>query len=158
MLVDPRGGCWNTVCHLFAHLLVCCMSPKQVWSQHLAAGEPSCFLSVTCHREALYGLGVQGVKALFPLGVVFLPSCGSSVSAKFLIYAAHAVCSCTLVTILDPPHDECLSGRVPQAICPGWLWTTNLLISAFWVARIIGVSHQCLAIILFLKERLSSIW
>jgi hypothetical protein len=28
--------------------------------------------------------------------------CGSSVSAKFLIYGAHTVCFCTLVTILDP--------------------------------------------------------
>jgi hypothetical protein len=28
--------------------------------------------------------------------------CGSSVSARFLIYGAQAVCFCTLVTILDP--------------------------------------------------------
>jgi hypothetical protein len=28
-----------------------------------------------------------------------------------------------------------------QTICPGWLWTTILLISASWVARITGVSH-----------------
>jgi hypothetical protein len=27
--------------------------------------------------------------------------------------------------------------------CLGWFWTTILLISAFWVARITGVSHQC---------------
>jgi hypothetical protein len=30
--------------------------------------------------------------------------------------------------------------RVSWTICPGWLWTAILLISA-WVARIIGVSH-----------------
>jgi hypothetical protein len=28
--------------------------------------------------------------------------CGSSISARVLIYGAHAVCFCTLVTILDP--------------------------------------------------------
>jgi hypothetical protein len=27
------------------------------------------------------------------------------------------------------------------AICPGWLWTMILLISASWVARIVGMSH-----------------
>jgi hypothetical protein len=26
-------------------------------------------------------------------------------------------------------------------ICPAWLWTVIFLISASWVARIIGVSH-----------------
>jgi hypothetical protein len=35
-------------------------------------------------------------------------------------------------------------GGVSQTICPGWLQTTILLISASWVARIIGMSHQCL--------------
>jgi hypothetical protein len=29
--------------------------------------------------------------------------CGSSISAMFLIYRPHAVCFCSLVTILDPP-------------------------------------------------------
>jgi hypothetical protein len=28
-----------------------------------------------------------------------------------------------------------------RTICPGWLWTAILLISASWVARITGVSH-----------------
>jgi hypothetical protein len=36
--------------------------------------KPSCFLSVMWHGEALYGLGVQGVKVLILLGVSFLPS------------------------------------------------------------------------------------
>jgi hypothetical protein len=39
---------------------------------------PSCFLSVTWYREALYGLGVQGVEALIPLGAFFLTSVYSS--------------------------------------------------------------------------------
>jgi hypothetical protein len=39
--------------------------------------------------------------------------------------------------------------RVSQTICPGWLWTIVLLISASWVARIMGVNHRCLAQKLF---------
>jgi hypothetical protein len=35
--------------------------------------------------------------------------------------------------------------RVSTTICLGWLPTTILLISISWVARIIGVSHWCLA-------------
>jgi hypothetical protein len=71
MVVYPRGNYGNTACHLFAHLLVCWMSPRQVWSWHLVAWEPSYFFSVTWHREALYRLGVQGVKTLIFLGVFF---------------------------------------------------------------------------------------
>jgi hypothetical protein len=42
--------------------------------------------------------------------------------------------------------------RVSQTICLGWLRTMILLISASWVARIIGMSHQCPAhlVILYL--------
>jgi hypothetical protein len=39
--------------------------------------------------------------------------------------------------------------RVLQTICPGWLPTVILLIFAFWVARITGVSHWCLALTFF---------
>jgi hypothetical protein len=38
------------------------------------AQQPSCFLSVTWHGEALYRLGVHGVKVLILLGALFLPS------------------------------------------------------------------------------------
>jgi hypothetical protein len=38
--------------------------------------------------------------------------------------------------------DGFFQGRVSQTICLGWLWTTVLLISASWVARITGKSHQ----------------
>jgi hypothetical protein len=30
-----------------------------------------------------------------------------------------------------------------ETICPGWLRTAILLISAFWIARITSVSHRC---------------
>jgi hypothetical protein len=36
--------------------------------------------------------------------------------------------------------------RVSWTICPGWLRTAILLISASWVARITGVSHCCPAV------------
>jgi hypothetical protein len=79
--VSLSGGlCWFipgvAVGILHASYLLTCWSasPKQVWSWHLAAWEPSCFLSITCCGEALYGLGVQGVGVLFLLGVFFLPS------------------------------------------------------------------------------------
>jgi hypothetical protein len=61
-----RGLCWfipvvavGVPCGTY--LLTCwSASPKQVWSQHLAGQEPSWFLNVTCHGEALCRLGVQG--------------------------------------------------------------------------------------------------
>jgi hypothetical protein len=44
-------------------------SAKQVWSRHLAVWEPSYFLSVMWHGEALYRLVVQGIGILILLGV-----------------------------------------------------------------------------------------
>jgi hypothetical protein len=44
-----------------------------------------------------------------------------------------------------PPAISCdrfFQDRVLGTICPSWFWTLILLISASWVARIIGVSHQ----------------
>jgi hypothetical protein len=48
---------------------------------------------------------------------------------------------------LEPLHQPFLWwfffwDRVSCTICPGWLWTTVLLISASWVARITGMSHR----------------
>jgi hypothetical protein len=82
-LVYPRGGFGSTACCLFAHLLVCWMSPKQFWSWCLAACEPSCFLSVMWHGEALYGLRVQRVEALILLGAFFLPSVAPASQQNF---------------------------------------------------------------------------
>jgi uncharacterized membrane protein YcfT len=36
---------------------------------------------------------------------------------------------------------EFFRDRVLHTVCLGWLWTMILLISAFWVARITGMSH-----------------
>jgi hypothetical protein len=41
--------------------------------------------------------------------------------------------------------DGAFQDKVSWTIFPGWLCTMILLISASWVARIIGVSHWCLA-------------
>jgi hypothetical protein len=71
MLVYLRGSCGNAICHIFAHLLVYWMSPKEVWSRHLEAWEPSCFFSVTWCGEALYGLAAQGVDVLILLAAFF---------------------------------------------------------------------------------------
>jgi hypothetical protein len=59
---------------LGAHLLVCQMSPRQVWSQPLVVQQPSCFLSVMWHGEAFHGIGVQGVELLILLAALFLIS------------------------------------------------------------------------------------
>jgi hypothetical protein len=74
-----RGLCWfipgvavGVSCATY--LLTCwCEFPKPVWSLHLAAREPSCFLSGLWHGVALFGLGVRSVGVLFILGGFFLP-------------------------------------------------------------------------------------
>jgi hypothetical protein len=38
--------------------------------------------------------------------------------------------------------DRIFQDKVSRTICPCWLWMATLLISASWVARITGVSHQ----------------
>jgi hypothetical protein len=72
MLVYPTGVCGNTV----RCLVLTCWSAECLPSRFGASVwcAPSYFLSVTWHGEALYGLGVQGVKVLILLGAVFLPS------------------------------------------------------------------------------------
>jgi hypothetical protein len=37
--------------------------------------------------------------------------------------------------------------RVSRTICPGWLWTRILLISASWVARITGMTTSAQLIV-----------
>jgi hypothetical protein len=71
MLVYPRGSCGNTRCHLFAHLF--CISQAVLEPVSDSVGS-FCFLSVMWCGEALYGLGVQGVRVLILPGVFFLAS------------------------------------------------------------------------------------
>jgi hypothetical protein len=60
MLVYLKGSCGNTTCHLFSHQLFCVFKAglepaSEVW-------QPSCFLIVMHCKQALYRLGVQGVR------------------------------------------------------------------------------------------------
>jgi hypothetical protein len=66
----------------------------------LEVQEPSWFLCVRWHAEALCRLGVQGVRVVLLL-VVFQARCVSSISTRFLLYRAHAVNFLYLVAILD---------------------------------------------------------
>jgi hypothetical protein len=45
--------------------------------------------------------------------------------------------------------DRVFRDRVSWTICLGWLQTVIFLISASWVARIIGVSYRSLALVSF---------
>jgi hypothetical protein len=86
---------------LGTHLLVCQMSPKQVWSQHLVVGVllfSQCKVAWRSFPQAR-GSGCWS----FDSPWCFISKCGSSVSARFFIHRAHAVCFHTLVAILDPP-------------------------------------------------------
>jgi hypothetical protein len=94
MLVYSGVVCGNTACCLFAHLLVCCMPPKQIWSQCVLAWEPSCFLSVTWHREALYRLGVQHVEAQFLLVLFFCQVWLQCLSKVFCSWCSNCLFLC----------------------------------------------------------------
>jgi hypothetical protein len=102
VLVYPEDGWGNTAWCLVLTCLICWMSSKQVWSQHLAAVAALLFSQdVTWYGEAFHGLEVQFWSFDFPWCFIF-SKCGSSISVGFLIHRAHTVCFCTLVTILDP--------------------------------------------------------
>jgi hypothetical protein len=64
-----------------AHLLVCQMSRRQIWSRWWR-WQPTIFLSVTWHREAFHGLGVQDVEVLILIGALF-PKCGFRIWTRF---------------------------------------------------------------------------
>jgi hypothetical protein len=64
------------------------------WSQHLAAQEPSCFLSVTWHGEAFHGLGVQGVEILILLVLYFCQVWLQHLSIIFDLKNSHCLLLC----------------------------------------------------------------
>jgi hypothetical protein len=100
MLVYPRGRCGNTMCCLFAHLLVCVSQA----GLELASGSVGALLfsqSYMVWRRFLWA-GGSGCQSFDSSCWFFSSKCGSSISAKFLIYGAHTVCFCPLVTSLDP--------------------------------------------------------
>jgi hypothetical protein len=80
-VLQPRGLCWfipgwlGEYCMMPGpHLLICWISPKQVWSQQLVVRKLPCFICVIWHGEAFHGLGVQAAKVLMFFGALFLPS------------------------------------------------------------------------------------
>jgi hypothetical protein len=97
-----RGGCGNTAWCLFAHLLVCISQA----GLELVSGSMGALLFSQCNVawRGFVRAGVSGVRVLLLLGGIFSAKCGSSISTKFLIYGAHAVCFLPLVTILDSPE------------------------------------------------------
>jgi hypothetical protein len=59
------------------------------------------------------------------------------------IFSCVCVCVCVCVVCACA---GCFRDGVSQIICLGWLQPLILLISASWVAKITGVSHQCTAV------------
>jgi hypothetical protein len=104
----PRGLCWFTprvalgvLCA--TSLLICwSVSPKQVRSWCLVAQEPSWFLRILWHGEVMCRLGAQGCCTCASFLWFYPARCVSSISARFLLCGAHAICFLTLVTILEP--------------------------------------------------------
>jgi hypothetical protein len=86
-----------------AYLLSCwSTSPSQVGSQYLVVWEPSWFLSVMWHGEAMCGLGAQGVVVLLLLGVFSCQVCLQHFSKIFDLRS-----SCYLL----PPSSRHLGSR-----------------------------------------------
>jgi hypothetical protein len=88
---------------LGVHLLVCRMSPKQVWRQHLALVGAILFTQFNVVWGSFLWARGSGCQSFDSPRCFISTKCGSSTSAKFLIHGAHAVCFCALVAILYSP-------------------------------------------------------
>jgi hypothetical protein len=106
----PRGLCWfipgvagrNSMWHFALTYLVSQMSPKQVWRWQLAAAAALLFSQCNvAWRNFLWARG-SGCQSFDSPWCFISAKCGSSISARFLIHRAPAVCYCTLAAILDP--------------------------------------------------------
>jgi hypothetical protein len=100
MLIYPRDGCGSTTCCLFTCWSA---SPKQVRSWCLVVWEPSWFLCITWHGEAMCGLQVQRCRSFATSWWFFLPGVSPASSAKFLLSGTHTICFFRLVAILEKP-------------------------------------------------------
>jgi hypothetical protein len=105
----PMGLCWfipgvaggNTTWFLVLNCLVCLKSPQQVWSWHLAAVWALLFSQCNVvWRSFLWARG-PGCRSFDSPWCFIFSKCVSSISARFLIHGAHAVCFCSLVSILS---------------------------------------------------------
>jgi hypothetical protein len=102
MLVYPRGGCGSTMCHLFAHLLVCVSQAGLELPS--TSGSMGSLLFSQCNMawRSFVWAGGSGCWSFANSWWFFPAKCGSSILARFLIYGAHTVCFLPLVAILDP--------------------------------------------------------
>jgi hypothetical protein len=102
ILVYPRGGCGNTACHLFIHLLVCISQA----GLEPVSGSTGALLFSQCNmawRSFVRAGGRLGCQSFAYSWWSFFAKRGSSVSERVLIYRGHTVCFLPLVNILDPP-------------------------------------------------------
>jgi hypothetical protein len=103
---------WRSVCpggygDLFqgephATYLLTWWSPKDVRSWHLAAQEPSQFLCLTWHGDAMGGLRVWGCRSFASSWWFFLTGVSPIISSR-VYFRKHAFCFLPLVTILESP-------------------------------------------------------
>jgi hypothetical protein len=99
-----RGLCWfipGVVVGIpyAAYLLTCWACVSQ-----LASGSVQALLFFQCNVawRSFVWAAHSGCHSFDSSSCFFSAKCGSSISAKFLIYGAHVVCFCPLAAILDP--------------------------------------------------------
>jgi hypothetical protein len=88
MLVYPRGSCGNTMCHLFAHLLVCVSQAG--WSHVMQLGRPSVFLAQLSVEKICMGWGL-GCQSFDSSWRFFLPSVALCLSKIFYLQSSHCL-------------------------------------------------------------------
>jgi hypothetical protein len=89
MLVCPRGSCGNTTCRLFAHLLV---YVSQADLELVSGGTGALLFSkYDMAWSSFVRAGGSGCQNFDCSWLFFSANCGSSVSARFLVYGAHAI-------------------------------------------------------------------
>jgi hypothetical protein len=86
--------------------LVCWMSSKQVWSQWLVVVAAHLFSQCNvAWRSFLWARG-SGRGSFDSSCCLISAKCGSSISARFLVHGAHAVCFCTIVANMYRPDTQ----------------------------------------------------
>jgi hypothetical protein len=101
MLVCPRGGWGNTAWCLALTCLVCRMSPKHVWSWHLAVVAALLFSQDNVAWRSFPHARGLGCPSFNSPWCFISTNCGSSISPRFWNHGAHTVCFCTIVAILN---------------------------------------------------------
>jgi hypothetical protein len=100
-----------------------------------ASGSTGALLFSQCNVawRSFVWAGGSGVRVLFLLGVFFSAKGRSSVSAKVLIYGAHAVCFLPLVSILDSSPKKLSINYLPSLINEQWVTITYLR----WILKLV---------------------